>query len=143
MQYVSQKSFGRQTVFQLHIEEGGPSTSSAAIEKALSETIAAMGYTITGGVMLIEKDIGDGAMAAAVMEEGTVVVAWDGETRIDINLFTFDETEQLATDFMTHMIDRIPKLKLMLRDEQPRGINRVVNFAEDYDKKEDTSKETE
>ena len=143
MQYVSQKSVGRQTVFQLNIEEGGPSTSSAAIEKALSETVAAMGYTITGGVTLIEKEIGDGAMASAVMEEGTVVVAWDGETRIDINLFTFDETEQLATDFMTHMIDRIPKLKLMLRDEQPRGINRVVNFAEDYDKKEDTEKETE
>jgi len=132
-QYASQKSFGRQTVFQLNIEEGGPSTSSAAIEKVLSETIEAMGYTISEGIMLVEKDIGDGAMAAAVMKEGTVVVAWDGDVRIDINLFTFDETEKLATDFMTNFTDRIPKLKLSLRDEQPRGINRVVNFAEDYD----------
>ena len=143
MQYVSQKSFGRQTVFQLNIEEGDPSTSSAAIEKALSETIAAMGYTITEGVTLVEKDIGDGAIAAAVMEEGTVVVAWDGDTRVDINLFTFDESEELATDFMTNFSDRIPKLQLLLRDEQPRGINRVVNFAEDYDTKEDPSEETE
>ena len=143
MQYVSQKSFGRQTVFQLNIDEEGPATSSTAIEKALSETITAMGYTVTEGVTLVEKGIGDGAMAAAVMEEGTVVVAWDGETRVDINLFTFDETEKLATDFMTNFTDRIPKLQLLLRDEQPRGINRVVNFAEDYNKKEETPEETE
>ena len=130
-QYATQKSFGRQTVFQFTIEDGGAPTSSAAIKKALFETITDLKYTVTEGVEMIEKGIGDGAMASAVMKEGTVVVTWDGDVRVDINLFTFDETEALATDFMTKFSKRIPKLKLLLRDNQPRGINRVVNFAQE------------
>ena len=105
--------------------------------QAEAASVAHARLAITEGVEMIEKGIGDGAMASAVMKEGTVVVTWDGDVRVDINLFTFDETEALATDFMTKFSERIPKLKLLLRDNQPRGINRVVNFAQESIKSEE------
>jgi len=130
-QFNNQKSFGRQSIFQLNIDGNG-STSSGAIKEALDHTISGMEYTATEDVVTVADGIGKGAMVSAIMDEGSVVVVWDGEAHIDINLFTSDETENLATNFMRTFAGQIPGLKLSLRDEQPRGINRVINFAEDY-----------
>merc|ERR1719343_310328 len=63
---------------------------------------------------------------------GSVVLVWDGHEHISINFFTVEESigtpEKLIDTFLKHSMH---KMKVGLRDDQPRGINHVINFPSD------------
>jgi hypothetical protein len=74
---------------------------------------------------------GEGSMTMAFWSGGNAVALWDGRSHIDINLFTYNESTSVADSVQEHFKKRVPSLKTALRDEQPRGYGRVVNYMRD------------
>ena len=148
VQFENQKSLGRQNVFQLAFEDAMAESrrirlaSNSQVKEALETTINAMQYSIIE-LETVSGDIGDGSLTIAVMEEGNAIVVWDGDDHVDLSLFTYDESEELASNFLEMFISAFPvPLSVTLRDEQPRGINRVINFQEDLDYKRESRSKT-
>ena len=73
--------------------------------------------------------IGNGCIAVATWSEGDSVATWDGNTRIDINLFSQSQLKSLSTNIEMEFLSKILGLQLLSHDEQPRGCGRVVNFS--------------
>eukprot|EP00957_Ditylum_brightwellii_P122334 9328999-Ditylum_brightwellii.AAC.1 len=69
----------------------------------------------------------DGAICAGTWKTGTAVVSWDGRYGVDLNIFSTLEQEELNA-FEGDMKENLTNLGGWLRDLQPRGYGRVVNF---------------
>jgi S-adenosylmethionine/arginine decarboxylase-like enzyme len=76
---------------------------------------------------------GDGSILIAFWPGGSILVMWDGRNHIDVNLFDFFESSSLPENLALHFKQHIHGLETILRDEQPRGFGRVVNFKRDLD----------
>lgn len=76
-------------------------------------------------------DIGDGCLLLALYGSGSLAVLWDGRTHIDVNLFSYHENLAIVDDFVKYFLKKIPSYTTMLRDEQPRGIGRVISYERD------------
>jgi len=78
------------------------------------------------------SDMGDGAVIVALWRGGGTVVTWDGKNHVDLNLRTPEADPIRVADMFQKEFSRDMKmLKVVLRDRQPRGIGRVVNFSKD------------
>ena len=65
-----------------------------------------------------------------ILRKGSIVLVWDGRHHVDLNLFSYDESKDLADSFVeTFTVISGNKLRVSLRDDQPRGIGRVVSFS--------------
>jgi hypothetical protein len=67
---------------------------------------------------------------------GNILVVWDGRSHVDVNLFTHQVdniafAEYFESHFSESHFSEQTALTRTLRDEQPRGIGRVVSFAKD------------
>jgi len=82
------------------------------------------------------ENVGDGCMFVAFWSGGSVVVVWDGRKHIDLNLFTYDENNRVATHF-SRIFKLSMRMKTVLHDEQPRGYGDVVNFLSDIEPRGD------
>merc|ERR1712194_196700 len=82
------------------------------------------------------EDVGDGGIILVTSPKGYVTLVWDGREHITVNFFTRMEDigppEKFAGSFLNASGQ---KLQVGLRDDQPRGINRVINFPSDMDPK--------
>jgi hypothetical protein len=78
--------------------------------------------------------IGDGAVVVALWPQGNVVILWDGRDHVDLNGLIYKEDFKFVRDFEKAFLKEVPGMERTLRDTQPRGINRVVNFAKDLSK---------
>ena len=58
---------------------------------------------------------------------GQAAVAWDGADSVTINIFTYDEAQDHYAAFGAVLVDLLPAMNLLLRDEQPRGYGKVIN----------------
>jgi len=76
-------------------------------------------------------DIGNGAVAVTVWPQGNIVALWDGNLHVDLNIFTYSQSENLHLTLQEYFLSEIPNLVTVLHDKQPRGYGRVVNFAAD------------
>lgn len=79
-------------------------------------------------------DLGEGCVITALWAPGgSMVVTWDGRTRLDVNLFTpiDSQTEKQDRKFRKGVeklfLRSFKYLKTASVDEQPRGIGRIVN----------------
>jgi hypothetical protein len=71
------------------------------------------------------KTPGEGLVLSAFWMGGNLVVLHDGtKTRVDI---------EIANEFEKHLQEQIVLLYIILWDEQPRGVGRVINFDEDVE----------
>ena len=75
--------------------------------------------------------LGEGSLLLVFWNGGSASVLWDGRNHIDINLFTYVESAQTAINFVRNFMDKLPFLKVALRDEQPRGFGRIVMYEKD------------
>jgi hypothetical protein len=102
-----------------------PILSGEQLEDALHHAHSAMKSQDTSGVELEEyKTPGEGLVLSAFWTGGNLVVLYDGKTHVDI---------EIADEFEKYLQKQIFLLDIILRDEQPRGIGRVVNFDEDIE----------
>lgn len=162
-QWNSQQPLGRQTVLQLEVEplvdkivkekrvivngkerikkytETIPRTddtfqlSRTLIKLAVEHVVQSMGDKAAAEAEVHEIAIGDGSINALLWNGGNAVVLWDGRNHVDINIFTRGDGSDVADQFSAVFTASIPRLGTRLRDEQPRGFGRVVNFLEDVD----------
>lgn len=131
-QWISQFPIGHQAIVQL---EPNPSFNK---QQAISKNLLTPATnTAMKEIGLNPKsvksfcDIGDGCLFVSLHETGTLTVQWDGRTHIDIVLFSYEEDVEAVDRFVAAFLKVIPSYTTMLRDEQPRGIGRVVSYQRD------------
>jgi spermidine synthase len=131
--FAQQVSLGRQTIFQLELLAGSATKipSSEDIESYLEAAISNMKLQLAKPTHV--SKVGDGAVMVSVFTEGSVILVWDGRQHVDINLFSsLNDGQKLADKFIGWFLEAChTRFKLFLRDDQPRGTGRVVNFSAD------------
>jgi hypothetical protein len=127
-QFAKQRPLGHQMILQMKVgerkdaEEGGITASiQGALERSLKD--------FTDMEMNVYKDLGTGVVVVGVAPEGSAIAVFDGKSRLTVDLFTYDGngTVSFVDDFLTNL----PRAKVLLRDEHPRGVGRVVNALKD------------
>jgi glycerol kinase len=108
---------------------------AAKLQYALSRSLEEADFTNFNSQEVDE--LGDGVALIAVSLEGSAIVVWDGDSRVDINLFVYESerTDKFVTRFKKTLKKSQVKAKVLLRDEQPRGTGRVINFRDDIEAK--------
>jgi len=76
-------------------------------------------------------NLGEGALLVAFWSNGNAMLLWDGRAHVDVNIFTYAESEDAHNMFVSRFMESTPSLQRTLTDTQPRGIGRVVNFKND------------
>jgi spermidine synthase len=131
-QASNQKPLGRQSVFQFEFsqpEDGSLMPTFDEISQFLEQTQIEVDYA----PLRFDKftDVGDGALIVSIFSEGGLVLVWDGQFHVDINLFSTDESQKKA-DLFVKTFANLSSLQKTLRDDQPRGIGRVVQFQKEF-----------
>jgi hypothetical protein len=133
-QYSKQRPLGDQLILQLHIKNNHTDLA-AKLQDALSRSLK--GADFSNSVSQEFDEVGDGVAFVAVSSEGSAIVVWDGDSRVDINLFVYDSerTALFVNRFKKTLKQGQVKAKILLRDEQPRGTGRVINFRQNIEAK--------
>jgi spermidine synthase/S-adenosylmethionine/arginine decarboxylase-like enzyme len=128
-QFRNQKPLGHHIVSQLDTGSDDWSEKSLTHElvSALDSALKAANFSKVQ-VRVID-DVGDGVVALAVAPEGTGIAVWDGNQRVTVNMFTFDSDN--ADAFFQKFTKKLSTAQVLSKDEQPRGVGKVVNFARD------------
>jgi hypothetical protein len=131
-QLAAQKSMGRQSLYQFEISNSN-SVPASALKTALEHSISEMEWDLIKDVQYFADGIGDGIVVVGIFSGGNVVTVWDGNSHIDVNLFSLDESEDLRYKFSTVFTKFLRKevarkITLALSDTHPRGTGRVVSF---------------
>jgi hypothetical protein len=128
-QFAQQKQLGHQTIVQMKIsgkENKGDFTSS--LKTALEQSLVNMTKLETQ----VFEDLGTGVVLLGLADDGNVAAVFDGKSRLTVDIFTFDEHG--TSHFVDHFLKNLPRAKVLLRDEMPRGTGRVVNLLKDMQK---------
>jgi len=126
-QYEKQQAVGRQTIFQF-ARDKDHRDSSPNIDSILKMVLNSMDVTVTSTKTY--RELGDGMVEVVRCKEGNIVAVWDGRDHIVVNVFRFEQSRKLADEFLTRFLTVSGRgWKKELRDDMPRGYNRVVNFA--------------
>eukprot|EP00984_Skeletonema_dohrnii_P020583 scaffold10061_cov147-Skeletonema_dohrnii-CCMP3373.AAC.1 len=88
-QFYGQRAIGLQTVFQLALKDAEDSLTALSISDAANAATKSMSK---GDVEESFHEIGEGALYVALMPNAQVVVTWDGAESVNVNIFTYDET---------------------------------------------------
>jgi len=138
-QWNSQKPLGHQIIFQMEYAAKskynvltGKSLTASTVKKNLENAIAKTaipGLELNGDTIQEYCGIGDGCAWMVTWSSGSIALLWDGKKHIDVNLFTYEQNTKQADAF--EMNFRTEELTTMLRDEQPRGIGRVISYFDD------------
>jgi spermidine synthase len=143
-QFKNQKPLGRQNIYQF--------VKGKDVEEDLDLDMRKISSYLSESLLTVEieptfteqyDNIGDGGMILAISLEGYVTLVWDGREHITVNLFTYDENIGLPEKFAESFLKSSGDLVVGLRDDQPRGINRVINFPSDMDPTRKLTTQTE
>ena len=128
-QWKSQKPVALQTLLQFsNTKDGTPTVIK------MDELVTACSNAFKarpGSSWNVHEDFGgDGALCAGSWDNGTAVVLWDGRSQVDLNIYSVKDRADL-TAFEQDIKSELSGLGGWLRDIQPRGHGRVVNFPDD------------
>jgi hypothetical protein len=73
--------------------------------------------------------IGDGLVAVAFWSHGNAVIKWNGQGRVELNLFLDGEEKDGVSRFRSTFSKSLGNLNTVMVDEFPRGYGQIVNFA--------------
>jgi spermidine synthase/S-adenosylmethionine/arginine decarboxylase-like enzyme len=150
-QYTLQVPLSSQSLYQLQVmDESETSKITAATIKSALEAVIAGNPNFSGAKRVdFSKEIGDGAVSAAILANGHIIITWDGAGRVTVNSMTFGETyepvppnaevpDMVLSEHKLGIIDvlmqKLPQsTSVSVREQMPRGSNRVVNFKKDID----------
>jgi len=130
-QWGSQNHVGHQVILQL---ESKRSINKATIERTFANTIENLDYCKTCKDEIRKFDeVGDGLVLMVSWRLGNIVLLWDGRMHIDMNIFTFFENLEVVNNIQKEFKKGLRKsnLVLTLRDEQPRGVGKMVVYKRD------------
>lgn len=137
-QFKAQVPLGRQSIIQFGIKGGLASkVSLSAVSLSLPEVSKLLSTGLADIDMGLSTNkqfaVGDGGVVLSLGSTINVIAVWDGKTQIVVNFFTFDQSDDVAGRFVKNFKKEASSklLEMKLRDDQPRGFNRVINFASD------------
>ena len=134
-QQSEQIPLGRQGIFQFELLKGDTtsSLSSLSIESlnnSLRHTLETS-LGVTGSSIRqwsTSSDVGEGMVVVVIFTNGSLVLVWDGRHHVDVNLYTTSDQSQATADIFVDTFADLTGLTKTLRDDQPRGPGRVVQF---------------
>jgi hypothetical protein len=123
----NQLALGRQSIFQFEYF-GDDASEMPTLEKLITffeATLKRLRYSPFTEDKYME--VGEGAVVVSKFSEGSAVLVWDGSKHVDVNLFSSDQSEERANAFGNKFTE-LSGLSAYLRDDQPRGTGRVMQF---------------
>lgn len=148
-QYTNQIPLASQSLYQLEVsDDGDVKTLSANVIFNAFDAVIASNQKFAGAKRVtFDKEIGDGSVNAAILAAGHFIVTWDGSGRLTLNTMTLDEQydavppnaevpDMILSGHKNEVVDvflsKLPSsAKVSVREQMPRGSNRVVNFKRD------------
>jgi len=128
-QWKSQRALGRQSIFQFNSNDS--QLAKSQIEEAFRHTLQSIGDETLRKADIQVYDVGRGCVAVSIWPGGSIVLLWNGMTRIDVNLFTLVDNEKMHDDLEIVFMERVSSIDILSRDNQPRGLGRVVLFEDE------------
>ena len=134
-QFKNQKPLGRQNVYQFVKAAGVEGDLDVDLAKIAGYLVEALNSNRIDTTSMAQfNGVGDGGLVVTWSVKGYVTLVWDGRENISLNFFTFAEGIGLPERFTKAFLKATGnKFQVGLRDDQPRGINRVINFPSDMD----------
>lgn len=137
-QWLSQIPLGHQAIVQMEPNPSYDKKVEIVNEQLLTKaTNSAINAIDEAGLSeeSVKKfcDVGEGCLFVSLFESGTLTVQWDGREHIDVIIFSLTEDIDIVNTFVDEFLTVIPSYTTMLRDEQPRGIGRIVSYQRDLD----------
>ena len=127
-QRKSSKPLGRQSLWQYEAKAPSTEYTISSISSAFETINMKKGsYKLYG-----EPIIGGGFVVFALFNDGDMTISYDGKSRLDVNLFSLNQEEEVHVKFEQHIFKHVPRLKMKLGDMQPRGTGKVVVFETDH-----------
>ena len=145
-QYTNQKPVAATSLYHFDIDAKSVNTMSTKLIKETLDFVLAKNPKFAGAKRVDFTDaIGDGAVSAAIVAGGHIIVIWDGASKVTFNILTPGEQyepstntevpDMVLTDHKVDVIDvfmsKLPAAANTGREQMPRGSNRVVNFKKD------------
>ena len=133
-QWKSQQPLGHQILFQMELGKAAPLPNPLSTDLLYSRLEYAISKSSIPGLKGIStyttSSYGDGLLLVNIWSGGSVTILWDGRAHVDVNLFTYENHVNQAKAFEANFIFE-SGLETILRDEQPRGVGRVVSYLKD------------
>lgn len=148
-QYTNQVPLASQSLYQLEVSDPADikKLSSKVIKDALEAVVKSNPGFAGAKRVDFDKEIGDGSVSAAILAAGHFIVTWDGAGRLTLNTLTLGEQyepfppnaevpDMVLSGHKSGVVDVFlkklpPSAKVAVREQMPRGSNRVVNFKKD------------
>lgn len=135
-QWQTQNPIGHQFILQLEANPRRKTTfqmSSTHLKDAVKNTLEGVEFFSELQVDDVKEfsDLGTGSLLIAVWSKGSLAVLWDGKTHVDVNLFTYVEDIKIGDQVQDKFLQVLRGYQTVLRDEQPRGMGRVVAYQRD------------
>jgi hypothetical protein len=135
-QWESQQPLGHQILFQMELGKTAPVPNPLSKDFLYSRLEYAISKSsipgLKGTAAYAATSYGDGLLLVNIWSGGSITVLWDGRAHVDVNLFTYENHANKAKAFEANF--RFESgLKTILRDEQPRGVGRVVSYLKDLE----------
>ncbi|VEU34716.1 unnamed protein product [Pseudo-nitzschia multistriata] len=129
-QWESQEPLGLQAINKLELpfeytREKLMSMVVDLLQRALGELVDEWENDDEDQIVVDSYDVGEGAIVLATWSEGTILCVWDGDSRLDINIFSLEESapeifRSVRNNFRMY-------LQPIEKDQFPRGTGRVIN----------------
>ncbi|KAL7547358.1 hypothetical protein ACHAWF_010679 [Thalassiosira exigua] len=147
-QYTNQVPLASQSLYQIDVDEADAMRLSPKLVKDAMEAVIKANPKFSGANRVdYSSEIGDGSVSAAILAAGHVIATWDGGSRLTLNTLTLGEQydpvppsaavpDMILTGHKGQIVDvfsrKLPSsAKIAVREQMPRGSNRVVNFRKD------------
>ncbi|KAG7349592.1 spermidine synthase [Nitzschia inconspicua] len=119
--FQTQNPFGEQHLHQFSVKSSGTTIDHYVLERILW-------MTFHPDVTMRMETVGRGLVFAGISPQGTVLVVWDGDGRVDVDVFSseIEFRERAVAPFKSHL-----HLEQQSFDEFPRGVGRVINLPRD------------
>ena len=148
-QYTNQVPLASQSMYQFEVSDESDikKLSSTVIKNALDAVVKIDPKFASAKRVDYAEEIGDGSLSAAILASGHIVVTWDGAGKLTLKTMTLGEEyepippnaevpDMVLSTHKSHVVDVFlsklpPSAKVAVREQMPRGSNRVVNFRRD------------
>jgi spermidine synthase len=145
--YKSDNHMREENVGDLRIKKSSDQVDKALVEASLVSIITQMWELadqdmnmgrVNNGVGILRDSSGHGLTLAASWEEGTMVISWDGKSKVTVNFFlspsNYGDMAGLVDDVMQDS-DVAMLIAAVSVEVFPRGTSSVILFSEEVDDK--------
>ena len=136
-QYFSQDPLGEQSIVRYNVEARNKKTRremsillTGSLTRPLSFISDEWEKQDDDQIKVKENEIGKGLVISVSWSEGNIVVVWDGDDRVDVNVFALNNSAEATYGVLAESFGR-QFGRPHASDEFPRGTGLIVNFEDE------------